>query len=533
MLSSNRSAFHHSLTPNPFRYPLKPDPTDPDVTPQASSSYGQILKSSSIIGGAQGINYLIGMVRTKLVAVLLGPSGVGLVGLYVTATSLVGSLTGLGIGASGVREVAEAHGSGDVERVARTVKTLRRACWATGLLGWMLTIALAYPLSLWTFGSGKRAMAVALLGATLLLSSISGGQTALLQGTRRIGDLARLNVVSVLASTVVAVSLYAWIGEQAIVPVLISTALVNLGFSWWFARRVQIIPIDMGWIETWGNSKRLIGLGLSFMWSGLLIGAVGLATRSLIVKNLGLDANGIYQAAWGISGMFAGFVLGAMGTDFYPRLTAVAHDDAQVNRLVNEQTEIGILLALPGLLGTLAFAPWIMHVFYSARFLAGADLLPWFVLGIFGRVVSLPLGYILLAKGASRWFAVTETASSAVLLGLTVLLLRAFGLWGVALAFAVLYALYCLGMVVLTRHLTGFFWSPAAIRLLIVASVLVAIGFATQRWIPGIIGLATGSVVTVVSCLFTLRGVASRLGPEHSIVKYVCRIPWGRLACGI
>ena len=37
------------------------------------NSYGQILKSSSIIGGAQGINYLIGMVRVKLVAVLLGP----------------------------------------------------------------------------------------------------------------------------------------------------------------------------------------------------------------------------------------------------------------------------------------------------------------------------------------------------------------------------------------------------------------------------------------------------------------------------
>ena len=38
-------------------------------------SCGQILKSSSIIGGAQGINYLIGMVRVKLVAVLIcGPT---------------------------------------------------------------------------------------------------------------------------------------------------------------------------------------------------------------------------------------------------------------------------------------------------------------------------------------------------------------------------------------------------------------------------------------------------------------------------
>ncbi len=156
-----------------------------------ASSYGQILKSSSIIGGANGVNYLIGMVRTKLVAILLGPAGVGLVGLYESAIGLVGMLSGLGIRSSGVREVAEAHGSGDPVRVAKTIKTLRRACWVTGLVGWLLTGALAYPLSVWTFGSGERAWATAILGVTLLLGAISGGQSALLQGVRRIGDLAR------------------------------------------------------------------------------------------------------------------------------------------------------------------------------------------------------------------------------------------------------------------------------------------------------------------------------------------------------
>ncbi|MGD0744379.1 MAG: O-antigen translocase [Verrucomicrobiota bacterium] len=508
-------------------------PSVPPPTAGHGSSYSQILKSSSIIGGAQGINYLIGMVRTKLVAILLGPSGVGLVGLYNSATGLVGVLAGLGVGSSGVREVAEAHGSGDAERVARTIRVLRRSCWATGLLGWALTAAFAWPLSIWTFGSTEHAWAVALLGSTLLFGAIAGGQMALIQGVRRIGDIARLNVLSVVFGTIVAVGFYGWLGQRGIVPVLIIVAVINLASSWWFARKVTVPHITISWAETWQQSRRLIGLGAAFMWSGLLTATVGLITRSLIARQLGLDANGIYQAAWGISGVFAGFILSAMGTDFYPRLTAVSHDNDQVNRLVNEQTEIGILLALPGILATLIFAPWFMRIFYTAKFLPGAELLPWFVLGVFGRVISWPIGFIQLAKGASRWFVATDTASAALWLGLTVSLLHWLGLWGVALAFAILYGAEIVGNLWVGRRLSGFHWSGNVWNLLAIASVLVASGFAVQHWLSGVLGLIVGAMLTVLSVITSLRGIAARLGSQHRIVRLAARVPGLRFACGL
>ena len=146
------------------------------------NTYGDIVRASSIMGGAQALNYLVGMVRVKIIAVLLGPAGVGLIGLYSSALGLVGTVTGLGIASSGVREVALAHGQDDPQAVARTVTVLRRACWATGLLGWALSAAAAVPLSRWAFGDTAHAAAIAVLGVTLLLGAISGGQTALLQG---------------------------------------------------------------------------------------------------------------------------------------------------------------------------------------------------------------------------------------------------------------------------------------------------------------------------------------------------------------
>lgn len=511
--------------------PAGPDAGRPSV-PQAPSSYGQILRSSSIIGGAQAISYLIRMVRTKLVAVLLGPSGVGLVGLYESATGLVGALTSLGISASGVRDVAEAHAGQDPVRMASTVKTLRRACWVTGLFGWLATLALARPLSVWTFGSAERAGAIALLGVTLLLSAISGGQGSVLQGTRRIGDMARAGVLGTLGGTAAAVALYAWLGERGIVPVMIASAAINLGISWWYARRISLDPVEQTWRESFRNAKRLAGLGLALVWSGLLNSGLALGIRGLIVRDLGLESNGIYQSAWAISGMFAGFIVAAMGTDFYPRLSAVSRDNGAVNRLVNEQTEIGILLALPGLLGTLAFAPLLMHFFYTEKFLPGAELLPWFVLGLFGRIVSWPLGYIQLAKRVTGWFAVTEAAYAAAHYGLAVAFLHWLKLPGVAVAFAVLYVGYTAGMLAVSARLSGFRWSGAVIKLLLGAAVLVALGFALSQGLSGISGAVMGGLITGLAGVLCLRGLAQRLGPEHRMVRWAGRFPGGSFVLG-
>ncbi|MBK6436672.1 MAG: oligosaccharide flippase family protein [Rhodanobacteraceae bacterium] len=131
----------------------------------------------------------------------------------------------------------------------------------------------------------------------------------------------------------------------------------------------------MSWRETWHQAADLVGLGVAFMWSSLLTTGVDMFTRSLITREFGLDAAGIYQAAWSLSGMFAAFILQAMGADFYPRLTAVIGDHSAATQAVNEQTEIGILLALPGFLATLAFAPWIIEILYSKEFSSAADLL--------------------------------------------------------------------------------------------------------------------------------------------------------------
>ena len=464
----------------------------------ASNSYRQILRSSSIMGGASAINYLVGLVRVKIVAVLLGPSGVGLISLYTSAVGMVGTVTGLGIASSGVREVAQAHGQ-DPETMARSILVLKRACWVTGLVGWLVSAALAPWLSQWIFGESGHALAIAVLGATLLLGALSGGQMAVIQGVRRIGDIARVNVLGVMINTVAAIGLYAWLGEEGILPVLVATAAITLATSWWFSRRIRLPEVALGWRETLATGRRLATLGSAFMWSGLMMAALDIFTRTLITRQEGVEAAGFYQAAWALSGLFAGFILSAMGTDFYPRLTGVIHDHDEAATMVNQQMEIGILLALPGLLATLALSPWLLQLFYSEAFQPGAELLPWFVLGIFGRIISWPLGFIQLALGASRAFAITETLFVLVHLGLVAWLVPRYGALGAAYGFALAYGAYVVMMTVTARWLIRFEYSKLTKQYFLASALAIVTGFVASQYPIGVTSTIIGLLLTIVS----------------------------------
>ncbi len=59
-------------------------------------------------------------------AVLLGTTGVGIMGLFNAPLQLILSVTGLGITFSAVRDISEAYGSDDQTRIGQTVMTLRR-----------------------------------------------------------------------------------------------------------------------------------------------------------------------------------------------------------------------------------------------------------------------------------------------------------------------------------------------------------------------------------------------------------------------
>jgi len=117
------------------------------------SSYKSIFKANALFGGVQLYQILIQVIRSKFIAVLLGPSGVGIQGLYTSATRLISDISAMGLSQSAIRDVSEAFGTNDIRRVSRTVKILQRLIWFTGILGAVAVFALSPVLSKTSFGN--------------------------------------------------------------------------------------------------------------------------------------------------------------------------------------------------------------------------------------------------------------------------------------------------------------------------------------------------------------------------------------------
>jgi PST family polysaccharide transporter len=486
----------------------------PRESPGERASYSQILRSTALIGGSSGLNMLVAIVRTKAVALLLGPAGIGLMGVYASITDLARGVAQMGINGSGVRQIAEAVASDDERRIARTVMVLRRTSLALALVGAFVLVAASRHVSVWAFGDDAHAAAVAWLSLALFFKIVSDSQTALIQGMRRIGDLARIGVASSLVGAVASVALVALMGERGVVPALVATAAVGLALSWRYSRSVGVAPVPLSRAEARSEAASLLKLGLAFMASGFLMMGAALLIRIIVLRQLGVEAAGFYHAAWAIGGLYVGVVLQAMGADFYPRLVGAITDKPRANRLVNEQAHVSLLLAGPGVVATLTFAGPVMTLFYTEAFHGAAGLLRWIGLGMALRVITWPMGYIIVAGNQRLVFFGTELAWTVVNIALTWACVDRFGLAGAGIAFFGSYVFHALLVYALVGRLTGFRWSAANRRTGLMYIAAVGAVFAAFLVLAPAWATTVGTLALLASCAHSARELLTLAPPE-------------------
>ncbi len=505
-----------SILPEPCeRTPALPDAPLEGRGVSGQSTYREILRSTAMIGGSSAANIAIGIARTKAMALFLGPAGFGLMGALAVIADLARTIAEMGINNSGVRQIAEATGSGDAQRIARTAAVLRRTAIALGLLGALLLLVFCRPVAVMTFGNEDQAISVALLSLAVFFRLIADGQGALLQGMRRIGDLAKIGILSSLYGTLVSVPLVYWLREEGVAAALVAVALASAVTAWWYARKVVIERPVITPPQLRQEVSGLLKLGLAFMASGLLTIGAAYIVRIILIRYDGLEAAGLYQSAWTLGGLYVGFVLQAMGADFYPRLVRVASDNEECNRLVNEQAHISMLLAGVGVIATLGFAPLVLDIFYSAQFSSATETLRWICLGMMLRVISWPMGYVIVAKGAQTVFFLTELAWAIVNVGLSWVFVIWFGIAGAGIAFFASYVFHAAMIYVVVRKMSGFHWSTVAFRTGTMVVSLIALVFCGFYFLPRAWAIGMSVAAALLAGLHSLHTLLNLVSPEQ------------------
>jgi O-antigen/teichoic acid export membrane protein len=455
------------------------------------------------MGIASVVHIVMGVVRMKFAAVLLGPAGVGLIGILQSLMAVAAVIATFGMDTVGTRQIASAPDQRHQGIVA----------WALviGLLGLGATAGLCFvilrePISQLLVGQAETKSRIGWIAAGITLSVAATAQLALLNGLRQISMILWLKVLSALAATALCVAALLSDSILQIQFFIIAMPLSSFAIGQilvWRIRRSLVFPVPYGLVVR--QIRVMARQGAPIMLAGLSMFITQLAVRAIVQRGAGSESLGQFEAAWMISMTYLGFVLGAMATDYFPRLSLVIADPVAASRLVNEQTEVALILVGPALILLMAFAPLVVRVLYTAEFLEAANTLRWQILGDLLKTISWPLGFVLLASESGRTYLFVEAIAAIVFVGVVALLVEPLGVEGAGIGFLAMYLVYAPVVYAVARQRIGFRWSTHVIvRVFALGATLGAI-FNVSQIAPQVAMVAGG----IFALLFTFEGVAA------------------------
>ena len=399
------------------------------------------MKAMGLFGGVQVMGILCSIIRTKLVALWIGPVGIGLFGLFNNALEMISTGTNLGIRSSSVRDISQALASHDKGLVARMITVVRKWSLWLGLVGALLTLAMAPVLSQLTFGDNTHIWGFVALSIAVLLQALTNGEYAVLQGTARLKRLASVTLWGTIVGLAVSVPLFYLLRERSILPSIIAYAVALAAFAYIFRNREY--PTEaVNRHETFDMGKGFVKLGIYMTLGNFASILASYAFNAWLNIHAGTDQVGFYQAGYTLINKYTGLILTALGMEYYPRLSQVADSRLRLRAFVSQEINVAISVMAPVVALFILLRELVVWILYTPEFNVILTFVSWGMIGTVLRTLSWCLAFTILAKGDGKTFLWTEVASAVINLVLNIVFYQWWGLTGLGIAFLVSYLLY-------------------------------------------------------------------------------------------
>lgn len=467
-----------------------------------------VVKTMGLFSGVQMLSIVCSVVRCKLVALWIGPIGVGLFALWNSALDMIGTASNLGIRNSSVRSLSVEFAKGDVNKVGRMAAVVRRWSVWLGLAGALLTVALAPMLSTITFGDDRHIWGFVMLSVAVLMNSLMNGEHAILQGTAMLRRLASASVAGSVAGVVVSVPMfYVWRVDSVLPSVVVSAVVAAL--CAYIYRKKDCVNQQVSRAEVVQQGGEFVRLGI-FMTIGVVLALIGnYAFMAYLNAAGGTDEVGYYQTGYTLANKYVGLVLTALGMEFFPRLSRVSHSRRATELFTSQEINITLFLLTPLVMIMMLLRQQVVSLLYDTAFLVALPCFTWMLVGMVLRATSWCMAFVILVRGDGRTYVITEALSTLVGLALNVAAYHYYGLTGLGVSFALWYAVYnvIVGVVYFVKYRMKLHGRAIAMAGVAVAmSVVCALLVEREAYVAAFVLTVVASVLCLRCLLSQLRG---------------------------
>lgn len=400
-----------------------------------------IIKTMGMFGSIQVFNILCSIIRTKLIALWIGPVGMGLFAIFNSAIEMIGNITNLGLRTSSIRNISqETNNGGKLNRICTVV---RRWTLVLGILG-AIVIASASPLlSQMSFGDKNHIWGYIALSIAVLANTLTNGEHSILQGTSLLRKLAKASLYGAFTGLLLSIPLFYFLGEDSIIPSIICYSLSILFFSYLLRNK------NVGIQGETLSIKDTINLGKDFLKLGIFITLTDIATQitnyafiSYLNNASSTEMVGYYQTGYTLIAKYTALIFTSLGVEYFPRLSKVSHSNIRLNTFVSQEINIVLMILTPVIIAFILSRRLIISILYSPDFFIIETFISVGIIGMIFRAISWCMAFVILAKGTGKIFFITEITSTIIFLFLYIPAFNIFGLNGFGVAFLLWYLFY-------------------------------------------------------------------------------------------
>ncbi len=383
-----------------------------------------------------------GFVSMKIVALLVGPLGIALIGQFGNFNSIVMVLALGGISTGVIKYTSQYKDN---------LEELRKVWHTITWVSVILSIPVIIVLLVFHNWLAKEFLHDVKYGSLLIIFAFSLGfyvaNSLLLNILNGLHEIKRFNLLNTLNSTLGLLITIALVYQYKIYGALL--AMVTSQSITFFV--IVFFVSKQAWFKLsnfFGTFdkfyfKKLLGFTAMSLTSMCVIPTSQMFVRGYLANHTSWDVAGCWQGVQKISDSYLMIVYTALGTYFLPKLA-----NLQTREEISKEISSGYKIIMPFVLGSAVviylLRDFIINLLFAKSFGAMRGMFAWQLLGDCFKIATYLVSYLVLARAKTKIFMVTEVVFGISFPLLCYWFINLAGADGAVMAFALNYAIYFL-----------------------------------------------------------------------------------------
>jgi O-antigen/teichoic acid export membrane protein len=399
-----------------------------------------LIKTSFLSFIATAVKMIAGLVINKTVSLLIGPSGLAVIGQFQSASQIIRILGQGGINAGVTKYTAE-YGHED-EKIPKLWSTAAKITIFSSVMVGSFIIILSKYLSDIVFSDVQYSYIFIIFGFSLILFTINQLLLSILNGLKEIKTYISINIAqSVYSLIFTTLLIYLYGLDGALVAMVTNQSFVFI-FTLFKLRTHKNIILSRFKVKFDNKEgRKLLSYALMAITSAMTVPVSHFIIRNYLGENLSWDQAGYWQAIWYISTMYLMVITTALSTYYLPRLSEIS-SKIELRKEIIEGYKVIIPIVVVLSLSIYILKDFIIWLLFSDEFKPMVELFKWQLIGDVVKIVSWLVAYLMIAKSMTKLFILTELGSSMSFVALSYYFVGDFGLVGMTYAYALNYLLY-------------------------------------------------------------------------------------------